>query len=227
VTSVLQPAVDYATSKNLYVIVDYHQIDNTLASDGGPSGSGQDAIAFWTQIAPVFSNYPNVIYEAFNEPIDTSATTSAGGWNAAYTRFAQSLVTVIRAGAPDNLIVVGSPSWSQYPNASSGLDGGNIAMTGHTYPGNYPGKGNAFKTRVTAAAASIPVFLTEWGFEIGDASASATLDTPDLSWGTDLQQTLKMVARAGSLGSRTRRGVRRCLRQMAESPSSAYSRRAG
>ena len=50
VTKILKPAVDYATSKNLYVIVDYHQIDNATSGT-----SAADAKTFWTDIAPKFS----------------------------------------------------------------------------------------------------------------------------------------------------------------------------
>jgi len=56
-------------SKNLYVIIDYHQIDNATTGT-----SAADATTFWTDIAPQFANYANVIYEPFNEPIDGSAS---------------------------------------------------------------------------------------------------------------------------------------------------------
>jgi len=42
-TLVLKPAVDYATSKNLYVIIDFHQIDNATTGT-----SAADATTFWT-----------------------------------------------------------------------------------------------------------------------------------------------------------------------------------
>jgi aryl-phospho-beta-D-glucosidase BglC (GH1 family) len=83
---VLKPAVDYATSKNLYVVVDYHQIDDTTTGT-----SSADAVTFWKQMAPVFSAYSNVIYEAFNEPIDASG----GGWTAAFQTQAQMWVDTI------------------------------------------------------------------------------------------------------------------------------------
>jgi hypothetical protein len=190
VSQVLQPAVDYATSKGLYAIVDFHQIDNATGDGGAASQSGQDAITFWTQIAPVFSNYPNVFYEAFNEPIDTSAGSSAG-WNQAYLAVAQSWVNTIRAGAPNNIIVVGSPSWSQYPNGGHALTGSNLVFTAHAYPNNWPGTGeSSFLARVQEAAATAPVFFTEWGFQIGTASKTNSLATPDDSWGQALQSVL-------------------------------------
>jgi len=69
VAKVLRPAVDYARSKNLYAIIDYHQIDNAVTGT-----SAADATTFWTDVAAQFASYTNVLYEPFNEPIDTSAS---------------------------------------------------------------------------------------------------------------------------------------------------------
>ena len=52
----------------MYAIIDYHQIDNTVTGT-----SAADATTFWTDVAPQFASYTNVLYEPFNEPIDTSA----------------------------------------------------------------------------------------------------------------------------------------------------------
>jgi hypothetical protein len=180
IAQVLQPAVDYATSKNLYAIVDYHQIDNVTTGT-----SSADAVTFWTTVAPVFAGYPNVLYEAFNEPIDSKSNagiTAAGAWTPAFTAAAQSWITTIRAGAPNNVIIVGSPSWSQYPDGAlaAGLTGGNLAFTAHAYPSNWPGSANGFQNRVAKAAMGEPVAMTEWGYSIGTA-------TPNDTWATNLQ----------------------------------------
>ena len=187
VAQVLQPAVDYATSKNLYAIVDYHQIDNVTTGT-----SSADAVTFWTAVAPVFAGYSNVLYEAFNEPVDNKASagvTAAGAWTAAFTTAAQSWISTIRTGAPNNVIIVGSPVWSQYPDGAltAGLTGGNLVFTAHIYPGNWPGSMNAFQTRVANAAMSEPVAITEWGYEIGTASAFNNLATPNDTWAQSLQ----------------------------------------
>jgi hypothetical protein len=187
IAQVLQPAVDYATSKNLYAIVDYHQIDNVTTGT-----SSADAVTFWTTVSPVFANYPNVIYEAFNEPMDTqtdagtTGITSAGAWTSDFTTAAQSWITAIRGGAPNTVIIVGSPSWSQYPDGAltAGLTGGNLVFTAHIYPGNWPGSNNGFQTRVANAAMTVPVAITEWGYQIGTAS---NLATPDDTWAQSLQ----------------------------------------
>jgi hypothetical protein len=185
INNVLKPAVDYATSKNLYVIIDFHQIDDVTS---GTNGSSAAAVTFWTTVAPVFSSYSNVIYEAFNEPIDYTLN----GWNTAFQTAAQSWVTAIRAGAPNNLIIVGSPSWSQHPEGAIAypLTGGNLVFTAHIYPGNFPGSGNVFENHVKTAIAKVPVFISEWGYQIG-SSTTDNLSTPDDTWATNLQTFVK------------------------------------
>jgi endoglucanase len=178
IAQVLKPSVDYATSKGLYVIVDYHNIDNVTTGT-----SSADAVTFWTTVAPAFAGYSNVLYEAFNEPIDQPAGLNGNEWALAFIAAAQSWVTAIRAGAPNNVIIVGSPSWSQYPNGakSAALTGGNLAYTAHTYPTNFPN--NGFQNRILQAALTVPVFITEWGFTVGTGNGQV----PDDSWALNLQ----------------------------------------
>ena len=124
----LKPAVDYATSKNLYVIIDFHQIDNATTGT-----SAADATTFWTDVAPQFANYTNVIYEPFNEPIDTSAS-----W-AALKPVVQGWINTIRAAAPNNIIIVPSLIYDQNPGDAAGSPptGANLMFTAHIYPGNW------------------------------------------------------------------------------------------
>jgi endoglucanase len=104
---VLKPAVDYATQKKLYVIIDYHQIDNTSGT------SATDATTFWTYMAAKFASYTNVLYEPYNEPIDSTTT-----W-ANFKARAQGWVDTIRAAAPNNLILVPNMSYDQKPGDAS------------------------------------------------------------------------------------------------------------
>jgi len=167
VTKVLKPAVDYATSKNLYVIIDYHQIDN--ASTGT---STADAVTFWTDIAPKFADSSNVLYEPFNEPIDANV-----GWSALKPAV-QRLIDTIRAGAPKNIIIVPSNTWDQRPGdaVSDPPTGTNLMYTAHIYPANWNA---AFQSQVAKATAKAPMFISEWGYANSDPS----------SFGTSLQTT--------------------------------------
>ncbi|HWA76049.1 MAG TPA: glycoside hydrolase family 5 protein [Polyangiaceae bacterium] len=164
---VLKPVVDYATSKNLYVIIDFHQIDNATTGT-----SAADATTFWTDIAPKFKDYANVFYEPFNEPIDNTK-----GWSA-LKPVVQGWVTTIRNVAPNNIIIVPSNGWDQKPGdaASDPPTGGNLMYTAHIYPSNW---NSGFQNQVTTAASKAPVFTTEWGYGTTDANYA--------TWGTDLQ----------------------------------------
>ena len=170
VAKILKPAVDYATSKNLYVIIDFHQIDNATTGT-----SAADATTFWTDIAPRFASYTNVFYEPFNEPLDTGAS-----W-AALKSVAQGWINTIRAAAPKNIIIVPSNNWDQRPGdaASDPPTGTNLMYTAHVYPSNWK-SGNGFQTQVATAVTKAPVFMTEWGYDRSDPA----------SWGTAFQTTI-------------------------------------
>lgn len=175
IAKVLKPAVDYATGKNLYVIIDYHQID-----DATKGQSAADANTFWTTVAPVFASYSNVIYEAFNEPIDSSAAWSA------LKPVTQGWVDTIRKGAPDTVIIIPSMSYCQKPGDAASDPPkdpkSNLMFTAHVYPGNWK---DAFKTQVSTAAAKAPLFFTEWGYVLGGSDAN--LGTSSATWGSDFR----------------------------------------
>jgi aryl-phospho-beta-D-glucosidase BglC (GH1 family) len=170
VSKVLKPAVDYATSKGLYVIVDFHQID-----DASTGTSAADATTFWTDIAPRFASYTNVLYEPFNEPIDNQTS-----W-AALKPAVQGLINTIRARAPSNLIIVPSNAWDQHPGDATAdpPSGTNLIYTAHIYPSNW---NTSFQSQVAAAVARAPVFVSEWGYSASDPNPH--------TWGTTLQATL-------------------------------------
>ncbi len=175
VSHVLKPAVDYATSKNLYVIIDYHQIDNATSGT-----SAADASTFWTDVAPQFASYTNVFYEIFNEPIDTSAPWST------LKPVVQGLINVVRAAAPNNVIIVPSNSWDQKPGdaASDPPTGGNLMYTAHIYANNWS---STFQSQVATAVSKAPIFVTEWGYTSSDSSSfgpglQTTLDGDGASW---------------------------------------------
>ena len=170
VSRVLKPAVDYATGKGLYVIIDFHQIDNATTGT-----SAADARTFWTDIAPRFSGYTNVFYELFNEPIDNKIPWST------LKPVVQGLVDVVRAAAPQNIIVVPSNAWDQHTGdaVKDPPRGSNLVYTAHIYAANW---NQTFQTQVATAVASAPVFVTEWGYTATDPNSHA--------WGTALQATI-------------------------------------
>lgn len=172
VTKLLMPAVEYARQKGMYAIIDYHQIDDATGQ------SGDDAVTFWQSIAPRFASDDHVIFEPFNEPIDTTVAWST------FKPTVQRFIDTIRAAAPDNLIVVPSTSWDQHPGdaASSPPSGSNLVYAAHVYPGNWA---SGFQQQVATAVALVPVFFTEWGYVLNGSDKN--LGTSDTNWGPDFQ----------------------------------------
>ncbi len=156
-TNTLKPAVDSATAKGVYVILDNHYVD-VISNDMAYSEN------FWAFMAPRFRNYSNVVFELFNENSSTTMT-----WAQAKP-YMQKLIDTVRAYAPHNLIFAGSPSWDQQMqgSATSPFSGGNIVYVAHIYPSqfiNSKGQFTSIVTNVETALAKNPIVMTEWGFD--------------------------------------------------------------
>ena len=89
-------------------------------------------------MAPKFANDCHVIFELFNEPINTSFGSDNANWLSVRTDM-QNWVNLVRSYAPNNLILVAGSSWSQTigPAATYPLTGDNIAIVSHIYPGHW------------------------------------------------------------------------------------------
>jgi endoglucanase len=150
----LKPAIDYATKKGLYAIIDLHYVAET-----GPNVAATNS--FWTTIAPLYKDYSNVIFEPYNEPINTSQSWSQ------FKPTMQAWVDLIRSYAPNNLIFVGSPTWCQKMGdaATDSIKGKNIVYVVHMYPSHWATQWN--KDEVTKCAAARAMVCTEWGFKAG------------------------------------------------------------
>ncbi len=155
----LKPAVDSASKKGLYVIIDNHFIADIL-------GNIDYTNRFWSFMAPRFRDQSNVIFEVYNEPINSSLT-----WGQ-FKPYMQDWVDLIRGYAPNNLILAGSPQWDQKMGDASTnpLVGANIVYVAHVYPNHWKSAWN--RTQVEMASAIVPVILTEWGFRAGASSTS-------------------------------------------------------
>ncbi len=119
VNTIIQNAIDLG----VYVIVDWH----TSAAVTASATQQADAIAFFTDIAQRYGTSPNVIYEPFNEPRRVT-------W-AQIKPYHEAVVAAIRAVDPDNLIVLGTPTFSQDVDiaAQDPVAGTNLLYTLHFY----------------------------------------------------------------------------------------------
>jgi len=139
--------VEGAITHDTYVIVDFH----SHAAEQYEA----DAIEFFGEISSLYGDHDNIIYEVYNEPINQS-------W-ATIKSYAENVIAVIRENDPDNLIVVGTPFFSQNVDVASTdpINDPNVAYTLHFYAGTH---GASLRNRaITAMNNGIALFITEWG----------------------------------------------------------------
>ncbi len=170
--NLLRTVVNYCKTKDLYAIIDWHYIANTY--DHVESTS-----QFWAYMAPRFANDSHVMFELFNEPINDLNGDwifnihDTADWLSVRADM-QTWINIVRSYAPNNLILVAGPFYSQVitPSASYPLTGDNIVMVSHIYPGHWLDSGHlsAYQNQINTALTRYPVFMSEWGFSMDSDS---------------------------------------------------------
>ena len=159
--------VDYATDLGLYVIIDWH-----ILNDQTPMRHKDEAKDFFDEMSKKYKDYDNVIYEICNEP------NGQGTWDE-ITRYANEVIPVIRANDPDAIILVGTPTWSQEVDkpAASPLNFDNVMYVLHFYAATHT---DWLRQRMQEAInAGTPIFISEFGLCEASGNGAINKDESD------------------------------------------------
>ncbi|OMP77364.1 cellulase family glycosylhydrolase [[Flexibacter] sp. ATCC 35208] len=188
---IIDPYVQQAIAKGLYVIVDLHFVSNY-----GSGGIPQVLVMnFWKYVAPKYANTPNVLFEVYNEPINPDV------W-ATWKSYIQPVIDTIRAVAPKNIILVGGPQWSTRVNSAlaSPMTGANLVYVYHIYPNQGAATTANLNTKFGTAAQTIPVMVTEFGWNDNSSYSDAVTHGTTTAWGTPFRTYMDAHPELGWIG---------------------------
>ncbi|MCF8261118.1 MAG: glycoside hydrolase family 5 protein [Melioribacteraceae bacterium] len=154
----LYTVIDACIEFGIYVIVDWH--------DHHGESHLSEAKEFFGTISQKYGAQPNIIYEIYNEPLNVS-------WVNVLKPYSEAVITEIRKNDPDNLIIVGTPNWSQDVESVIGnrLEDPNVLYSFHFYSSTHT---DALRNKARLAfAANIPLFVSEWG--LSEASGTGEI----------------------------------------------------
>lgn len=147
----LEKGVDICIKLDMYVIIDWH-----VLNPGDPSKYTNEAKSFFETVSKRYAKYPNVIYEICNEP------NGGASWSGNIKSYAEKIIPVIRKNAPNSVIIVGTPTWSQEIDKplSDPLSYKNVMYAFHFYAATHAGLRSNVENCV---AQGLPVFVSEFG----------------------------------------------------------------
>ena len=164
--ALIDQGVQLATEEGMYALIDWH-----ILSDGNPHRHEEEAIAFFDEMSKKYASYDNVLYEICNEP-------NGCDW-ATIKSYAEAVIPVIRANAPDSIVIVGTPSYSKLIMAPTYdmLDFENVMYTLHFYADSH--RDSIRNDLKDALAKGLPVFVTECNISDSSGKGVANVEEGD------------------------------------------------
>ena len=160
--SLVRTGVDAATDLGMYVIIDWH-----VLQEQDPNVYKDQAKDFFKEMSETYADHTNVLYEICNEP-NGYAT-----WDSVKS-YAEEIIPIIRENDPDAVIIVGTPTWSQDIDKAQAnpLDYDNVLYALHFYAGTH--KDVLWNRLDSCVQNGLPVFVSEFG--MCDASGNGAND---------------------------------------------------
>ncbi|MBP3814181.1 MAG: glycoside hydrolase family 5 protein, partial [Butyrivibrio sp.] len=161
-TVLLRRGVDYAIENDMYVMVDWH-----ILNDYDPNINIDEAMDFFAQISSEYAGVPNIIYEICNEPNQKCS------WSDVY-EYSNKVIPIIRANSPDAVILVGTTTYDKDLIMASRkpLDFDNVMYVLHFYAATH--QEDLQGELLEALDKGLPVFISECG--ICEASGNGQID---------------------------------------------------
>lgn len=209
VVAAIRVAVSAALEEGLRVILDWHAIgwpgkafEQPDPAWGLPSDLYDTdpalAFAFWSEMATLYGDRRDVLFELWNEPVDLERTGEERPFGADWDRLRplwQSMVQSLRARASNPILVSGG-SWAADLTGvrAKTIEDENVGYAWHVYPGTGGGNPERWNGLLDDLDRSAPVFVTEWGFGgrpghlrgtsggFGSAFAEGFLERRRLNW---------------------------------------------
>ncbi len=166
--SQVETIIQNAVAAGVYVIVDWHSHQAEQYTT--------EANLFFRDISQRYGQYPNVIYETYNEPLKVAWTT--------LKQYHQNVYTSIRsydADRNENVILLGTPNWDQDVDvaALNPMAGDtNIMYTLHFYACSHNSYYGQLAKAKTALSLGLPIFVSEWGATTADGGEDGTSTCP-------------------------------------------------
>lgn len=160
-TKKAEAVIDAAVKLGIYVIVDWH------SHHPEPDAAKR----FFSYIADKYGTLPNIIYEPWNEPLNTH------DWSSVIKPYHLAVIAAIRERDATNLVVAGTQAWSQDVDkaAADPLPFTNVAYTLHFYAGTH--RQQLRDKAELAMSRGAAVMVTEWG--TGSADGNGVIDSTE------------------------------------------------